>query len=201
MSSILPSEIAYFCYGTWDWERWDEKIIAILIFCQDYRLVSTNVSLNKHNHSHDDEGVSTLPILNDRNKPHICTECSRGFSKKSDMKRHLRTHTGERPFSCSHCDYTCALKGDLKKHIRRHTGEKPFSCDVCGKSFTVSSSLKHHLLTHTGEKPHSCEHCGKSFGTKNGLTKHSRISCKAQRMWFWFSFIWTRNILNNVYSN
>jgi len=36
-----------------------------------------------------------------KEKPHVCSECGRGFTKKSDLRRHDKKHTGEKPFLCS----------------------------------------------------------------------------------------------------
>ena len=47
----------------------------------------------------------------------ICNFCSRIFFYKSEMDRHLRTHTNERPYHCSLCPYKAKYKGNLKSHV------------------------------------------------------------------------------------
>ncbi|XP_077597888.1 uncharacterized protein LOC144213349 isoform X2 [Stigmatopora nigra] len=107
-------------------------------------------------------------------KPFSCSVCGQRFTQKEHLICHARTHTGEKTFSCSVCGQTFARKDKFERHKRTHTGEKPFSCSVCGRRFTVKGSLKRHVVTHTGEKTFSCSVCGQTFARKDKLEGHTR---------------------------
>ncbi|XP_011640258.1 ras-responsive element-binding protein 1 [Pogonomyrmex barbatus] len=54
------------------------------------------------------------------NRKVVCAFCMRRFWSAEDLRRHMRTHTGERPFECDICTRKFTLKHSMLRHRKKH---------------------------------------------------------------------------------
>ncbi|KAM7387654.1 hypothetical protein PAMA_010002 [Pampus argenteus] len=110
--------------------------------------------------------------LEQKRKTYACDWCCKSFAQSADLRRHLRTHTGERPHRCTFCSKSFSQRGNLRRHLRIHTGERPYSCPYCCRTFSDGDTMKKHKRTHSGEKPYRCVQCSKTFSSASSLQIH-----------------------------
>lgn len=135
---------------------------------------------------HFDFETTSPPVKRPRRKPgaagdckendaHICQECNKDFSTRTNLLRHMNTHNGVKPYRCTVCDKGFTQNASLKQHMHIHTGERPYQCEFCNRGFTQPKSLVFHMRRHTGEKPFKCDVCQLAFRQKDGLKRHRAV--------------------------
>ncbi|XP_061652040.1 transcription factor HIVEP2 isoform X1 [Phyllopteryx taeniolatus] len=83
---------------------------------------------------HSDAGGKAEPKPQKPGK-YVCDYCGRACAKPSVLKKHIRSHTGERPYPCVPCGFSFKTKSNLYKHRKSHAhsvkaGTSPFPHNV-----------------------------------------------------------------------
>ncbi|KZT08361.1 uncharacterized protein LAESUDRAFT_723863 [Laetiporus sulphureus 93-53] len=91
-----------------------------------------------------------------RNEAHfVCPVpgCGSTFTRRFNLRGHLRSHTAERPFMCEWpgCNKGFARQHDCKRHQALHTAKSQTNvCGGCGKTFSRLDALNRHLRSENG---------------------------------------------------
>uniref|UniRef100_A0A3Q3A158 Zinc finger protein 711 n=1 Tax=Kryptolebias marmoratus TaxID=37003 RepID=A0A3Q3A158_KRYMA len=114
-----------------------------------------------------------LLAVHSKNFAHVCVECAKGFRHPSELKKHMRTHTGEKPYHCPHCEFRCADQSNLKTHIKsKHGADLPFKCNHCPQAYADARELQRHIEMVQGHKTHQCPHCEHKSTNSSDLKRH-----------------------------
>ncbi|KAI5638063.1 zinc-finger double domain-containing protein [Phthorimaea operculella] len=107
-----------------------------------------------------------------------CQVCSKTFTLKANLRRHMNVHSENKMYPCDKCDMSFHRKDYLVKHNSLKHSQS--------KSITESPIKKHNSLKHSQSKSitespikklQECK-CGKKFYDKWRLQKHLDFYCK-----------------------
>lgn len=127
--------------------------------------------------------VPPAPSLADYDTSKTCKMCSKTFTKRFSLKRHLRLHKSFNGFKCSKCGLTYLHRTELKRHEATHKKTYDYTCGDCGKRFVSKENLKKHRLEHvttTVDQEFSCQSCEKTFKTEKLQKYHESLHKKEE---------------------
>lgn len=77
-----------------------------------------------------------------------CDHCSASFATETSLKNHMLKH--EMSLSCPFCESTYSRKSNLKTHIRTAHEKITYRCSIksCGKELSHKKSLRQHMKLH-----------------------------------------------------
>ncbi|CAI2387587.1 unnamed protein product [Moneuplotes crassus] len=99
--------------------------------------------------------TQALPVSGKPITIYICKYegCNKEYTKIWNLVDHARMHEGIRPYECSFCSRAFTQKVNLKKHLKQHEHKnieerRKFQCNICNKRYTERYNLIAHMKTH-----------------------------------------------------
>ncbi|XP_008554328.1 zinc finger protein 236 isoform X1 [Microplitis demolitor] len=98
----------------------------------------------------DSSNTSIKKIIENSNGSLQCHMCYKKDFDVNSLKKHLKTHRGEKEFQCTECPLKFCTNGGLSRHLKMHACKKidNWTCSVCFESFSTENQLTIHSRTH-----------------------------------------------------
>ncbi|KAJ8687453.1 hypothetical protein QAD02_023247 [Eretmocerus hayati] len=121
------------------------------------------------------------------NRKVVCAFCMRRFWSAEDLRRHMRTHTGERPFSCDICYRRFTLKHSMLRHRKKHESvDSSMYVGTSGDEDGAPSSTSLNMSNHHQQQQHPTaatprnHHQSSAAGSGSGVSGSLRASSLPQ---------------------
>ena len=104
-------------------ESLEEQGLALVYTAQTTGQVDSDVLYSAYKPRKPGRSPTDLESKEGRGKKpgrHVCQFCGRRCTKPSVLKKHIRSHTGERPYPCVPCGFWFKTKSNLYKHCKSH---------------------------------------------------------------------------------
>lgn len=181
-----------------------DSIIDDKRYVSDNNQQETTASNNTNYSNAIDNGHSIanakMPIKKYKKKRQQCTKCSKSYSKREYLSKHMKTEhdivlekkrpgrqsaycvnsNDPRPYKCDQCVKEYTKSKHLTRHRRTHLEQK--GCNICRE---VCHNYAEHMLKRHGidlPRPFECDICKKTYRTKTNIQSHMRIHRAASRV-------------------
>lgn len=108
-------------------------------------------------------------------------DCNCSFCTKPTLSS-IKTKVDEKSFKCHECDKLFTKRSNLAKHILSHSSENSIRCQQCFKTYSSKRCLNLHMRIHNNDRRHVCQECGRAFIQKKTLLNHIRVHFVHKRL-------------------
>ncbi|KAG0416296.1 hypothetical protein HPB47_006512 [Ixodes persulcatus] len=104
--------------------------------------------------------------------PYTCSECSKGFTFRFELAKHVRCIHNAQSFRCNRCKRTFTAEEVYKVHKEHHDRGLGMTCPECGNMYETQGHYEQHMQAHSKELPYECVVCKKRFALTRSLNLH-----------------------------
>ena len=102
-----------------------------------------------------------------------CGICTRKFTRKGNVLRHMNSVHREKKFQCNSCNKTFSRKDDMTRHVNTLHPKDDFECNLCNIKFQDKQAVQSHKKLEHSLK---CSKCQNTYSTQSNFNSH-KVQC------------------------